>query len=270
MLLGMFRGLVLAPPLLLAPLWVTGACGSGLRTAVDFSGRPQGVLVSAEQVRELSSLPTGYDSIGQLRATCRLTERQRSLHGQWLSDVDCGVPRLVQALRERAAEVGGELLIGRRCASQIHRRVLGQSNVSCRAEVGRPTAETRSGRPLDLAAAQPAQAPADAAPSASEAWRVQVDFTPADEHAPRPVQRTDLVNELAYLPVTHVRLGDIVTRCERGCSEAAARAGLRTVAGRMGATDVVDVHCVSRASGFVCTAVAAGYEADPRTEPRAR
>jgi hypothetical protein len=270
MLLGMPRGFVLASPLLVGAVWVTGACGSGLRSAVAFSGRPQGAVVSAEQVRELSALPAGYEPIGQLQATCRLTEGQRRLRGEWLSDVDCGVPRLLQALRERAAEVGGELLIGRRCASQIHRRALGQRDVSCRATVARPTAETRSSRPLGSGDAEPTQAPADALPRASEAWRIQVDFTPADEHALRPAQRPDLVNELAYLPVTHVRLGDIVTRCEQGCSELATRDGLRTVGGLMGATDVVDVHCVSRASGFVCTATAAGYQVDPRTDPRAR
>ena len=72
------------------------------------------------------------------------------------------------------------------------------------------------------------------------------------------------------MPVSHIRLGDVVTRCEQGCSERATVAGLMTVAGRMGSTDVVDIRCASQSQGLVCTGTAAAYEVDPERDPRAR
>jgi hypothetical protein len=41
-------------------------------------------------------------------------------------------------------------------------------------------------------------------------------------------------------------------------------------AGRFGASDVVDVRCVAKGKGFLCTATAAAYEVDPELDARAR
>jgi hypothetical protein len=254
----------------IAAVSVAGACASGLRSAASFSGRPRPALVSAEQVREVAALPAGYEALGEVTATCRVTQGRRQVEGEWLSDVDCGPTRLVAALRERAAQVGGELLVARRCSSQLHRRAQRQTDVSCRGQVARPTPRTQSRRPLEPRPGGQNHA-ASSGVSAGEIWQVLVDFSPNPETAPRPdVYGPEAVRELAQLPVSHVPLGDVVTRCARGCSEAAARSGVRIVAGRMGATDVVDVHCVRRDAGFICTGTAAAYEVDPGRDVRVR
>ena len=109
-----------------------------------------------------------------------------------------------------------------------------------------------------------------ALPSASDAWNIRVHFTSAIGGGPRSPRRRDLVAEVGAMPVSHVALGDVVTRCKEGCSQEATREGVREVAGRVGAHSVVDIRCAERKQGWMCTGTAAGYEVDPTTDPRAR
>ncbi len=245
------------------------SCAAGHRDAVHFDGRAQASLVSPGEVRDVEALPSGYDSLGTVTAGCRATEGQTRLEGAWLSDVDCNAARLVGALRERIASVGGDLLVGLRCGSQVHKDALRQVDVSCAAEVGRPGRLLIERRPLAPVTRERVAAGVQTI-RVSDAWRIQVDFTPSQVGRNRNPLRGDLVRELDYLPPSHVSMGDVVTRCEEGCREASLRLGLRTVAGRVGATDVVDVRCVQRVLGLVCTATAAGYQVDPETNPHAR
>ena len=79
-----------------------------------------------------------------------------------------------------------------------------------------------------------------------------------------------LVRELSVLPPSHLLLGDVVARCRGGCAIENVRAGVRIAAGRMGATDVVDVRCIEKEAGYLCTGSAAAYEVDPERDARAR
>ena len=261
----------IGPAVVVSVVLAVGACASGLRSAVKFDGRAEPQLVRPAEVAELRELPAGYESTGEVTARCRVTQSAGRLQGAWLSDVDCSEGLLVRALREKVAAVGGELMVARECGSTMHKGALGQRDVSCRAEVARPTGETLSSRsPAGPSRAADEEPSEDGLPPASAAWRIRVDFTPAagvELHMPR---RGALVRELAVMPVSHVRLGDVVTRCDRGCDEAATVAGVRTVAGRMGATDVVGVRCTRRGAGLVCLGTAAAYETDPERDPRAR
>lgn len=164
----------------------------------------------------------------------------------------------MEALREAAAAAGGELLAARSCTVQRH----GAERLAarCSARVARPTDETLARRPLAPRGSAPDRQPE---PSASEAWRVFVAFTPSGEGAAGPKRRADLVRELAELPASHVVLGAIVARCPRGCTEASVRGGLRIAAGRVGATELVGARCVPRADGFTCTGTAATFRALP-------
>jgi hypothetical protein len=250
-------------------LLIAVSCAARPRDAVHFDGRARPSFVSPGMVRQVEALPSGYDSLGKVAAGCRATEGQTRIDGAWLCDVDCNSARLVGALRERAAAVGGDLLIGLRCGSQVHKDALRQVDVSCSAEVGRPGYALMEERPMASETEKPAQE--EASPTRfSDAWRIRVDFTPAPVGSHRSPLRGDLVRELDYLPPSHVSMGDVVTRCEESCRESSLRSGLRTVAGRGGATDVVDVRCVQRGLGLVCSATAAGYQVDPDTDPRAR
>ncbi len=72
------------------------------------------------------------------------------------------------------------------------------------------------------------------------------------------------------MPVSHVRIGDVITECDEDCNRAAVRHGVLVAAGRFGATDVIGVRCAERAGGYFCTGTATSYEIDPDLDPAAR
>ncbi len=235
------------------------SCGAVVRPAAVFRGSAEPPVVDAPSVTESPVLSPDHELIGRVGADCTLPGAERAYDGEWLSDVDCSSERLVQALRESAADAGGTLLVGRECNS---RRGAYGTSIRCSADVARSSGGALAPRPAVN------KAPGDAA-RASEAWAIRVHFTPSAA-PPRPALRADRVHELASLPVSHVRLGDIVTECERGCTRAGALDAVRVVAGRVGATDVVAIDCAARARGWTCSGHAAGYEVDPSTDPAAR
>ncbi len=236
-------------------------CGSGVRSATRFEGSTRPVLVGANQIEEENALPLGYDSLGSIHAHCTLTEGQRRIHGEWLSDVDCSAARLVTALRERAAVAGGELLVGRLCYSQVLNGTPRRVRVTCDAEVARPDDDMLESRPPEQMHA------ANMDGSVADAWRIRVDFTPAPHMPRRAPRRGDLVHEVGLFPAGHVRLGDVTVHCRRGCSREAVHDGVRIAAGRMGATDVAEVHCAHRGHGWACSGVATTYEVVPALSP---
>ncbi len=242
------------------------ACGPATRGAVAFDGRARTRVVEASQVEEVAELPQGYRSLGHVTANCTLITGARELRGAWLSDVDCSESRLRAAVRERTAAVGGELLVGLACSSQPlgKRREVESTAIRCDGVVARPAGEARALAP------RPAATQTLEAPLAREAWRIRVDYTSAPDEAPRAPRRGDAVGELAELPPNYRRLGDLVTRCDAGCSERGAYEGLLVAAGRMGASDIAEVGCVRQGEGWLCTAVAGGYRVDPQQDPAAR
>jgi hypothetical protein len=249
--------------LLALPAALAVGCGSGLRAATRFHGASEPALAAADQIEEENALPLGYASLGTVDAYCTLTEGQRRIHGEWLSDVDCSVTRLVTVLRERVAAAGGELLVGRLCYSQELSPEAGarRVRVSCRAEVARPDDDTLESRPPERQRARAAGT------SAAEAWRIRVDFTPARDMPRRSPRRGDLVREVGLFPAGQVRLGSVAVRCHHGCSREAVHDGVRIAAGRMGATDVAEVRCVHRGRGWACSGVATTYEVPPSLSP---
>jgi hypothetical protein len=260
MLLAM-RARRLAIPILLTLV----ACSGGPRAAAVFSGSAEPARSQPDEIRELSALPVGYESLGTLTSSCRLTPEGGEIHDAWLSDVQCSEELLAQALRERAAEVGGELLIGRHCASRIQRRELGELDVHCRAVVGRPTEEELGRRPPDRVRPAPGESV-----SATERFRIRVDVTRAAGAPRRRPRRGDEMSEVATLPVSHVQIADVEAQCDQGCTERGVHGGLLEVAARIGATALVDARCVRRGTGFACLGTAAGLAVDPDQDPRAR
>jgi hypothetical protein len=239
-----------------------GACGSGLREAASFRGDSRPTRVSPSQVRETASLPAAHRRLGEVSAECTLTEGRITIDDEWLSDVDCSEARLWRALREEAAERGGDVLFERSCYS----RVVSDDGTTtrrfsrCEAQVARA-----QGKP----ALPEAVIVGSETASAAEAWRIRVTFFAANDLRRRP-RRADLVGDVAHFPVNDVVLGDVTASCERGCSRQAVRDGVRAAAGRIGANHVVDISCVDRQPGYTCSGTAAVYERDPETTPAAR
>ncbi len=247
----------------LALIGLFGVVGCGTR-GVRFEGWSEPAIARAEDVQELESMPEEYRRLGEVSASCELTEGSPPPSGALLSDIDCSESRLMAALHERAAEVGGEMLVGGRCRS--HEVGSNKLAVTCSAVVARPSDEARAETPLgggklihDCSA-----------PRASEAWNIHVHFARNESVSPRPPRNPESVREVPLPPVSHVRLGDLVTRCASGCSKVGVRLGLVAAAGRYGATDVVDVHCVAKHEGWMCSGAAMAYEVDPERNPSAR
>jgi hypothetical protein len=254
---------------------LSGAC-AGAHVPVTYAGRSEPVIARAQDLREAPALPAGYDQLGELRARCALTPGFRAIDDEPLSDVDCSERRLTRAMLEAAAEAGADLLVDRRCASREYRD--GRLEIVCRAGAARPTAQHPAVRAQALPASElpslPAPGPAEVEridePSVSATSGVRVRFTPRVKKFAFPARRADLVGELATLPVSHRALGDLVTRCERTCSPQDLRLALYAAAGRLGATDVVDVRCFTEGSGSACVATAAAPERDPQADSVAR
>lgn len=248
----MLRRAVFAVPVLLV------GC-SGTTLGARFDGHAQPALVSADQIGEVSVLPAGYDSLGSVRASCTRYDGEMPPDGSSLADVDCSASRLTQAVKERAAEVGGELLVGLDCHSRAghHTRDSQVLYVSCKARIARPEDETLVARQIST---RPAAA--DGAPKASEAWRISVHYARSVRAGWRPGRSVDHVRQLSVPPVSHQHLGDVVTECERGCSHAATEQAVLVAAGRFGATDVAELSCAKRGEGYVCQGKALAYEVE--------
>ncbi|MCA9645438.1 MAG: hypothetical protein KC492_32320, partial [Myxococcales bacterium] len=210
----------------LAALGFLAGCGVHARSAARYSGDVEGALVHPAGIQELPALPPGYYEIGSVDARCTQVN-EREISRAWLSDVDCTEERLTLALKEQAADVGGNMLVGKQCYS------LEESSgkrIVCRAAVGRPEAETP---PPEFTYLD------EPDPRASQAWSIRVQYTPASDEV-RPPRTPQNVTEALNKPVSHILLGSVVTGCEIGCTEAGARAGLFAVAGRMGANSITN------------------------------
>jgi hypothetical protein len=237
----------------------TGSC-TGARSAADFDGSPSPPFTFAHLVRVADALPAGYESLGQVSAHCSSVPLAPRWRGEWLSDVDCSTERLTRVLRERAAEVGGELLAALRCGTRPLRPT--RNDVRCHAEVGRPGDERRGERAFARVSGPVSDA--------SEAWNIRVDFTPTGKESYRPPRAVSELSELPEIPVSHVVLGELATRCRSACSELGAHEGLLVAAARRGANSIAMPSCRAWADGWLCTATATAYAVDPERVPGAR
>jgi hypothetical protein len=234
-----------------------------------FSGQTQEPRVAPTQVMEQESIPADHRLLGVVETRCEreeppfgeLAERESGCRS--LAELMCSEESLSRALRERAAEVGGTLLVGRRCSSEVSEDGL---SVRCIAEVATAKAERLADR-----VQVPAPLTDEVVPlrDVREADAIQVMYTAltARPRAPRAAHR---VSEQVTMPVQNVVIGDLLARCDDECSAAALRESLRVAAGRVGASDVVGVRCLHKGEDLVCSARATAPSVDPRVTASAR
>ena len=261
--------------LMVAAFAISG-CARASGEPARFSGRYGQGHVDPALVGELRVKPFGYAMLGQVTARCRVDDGVRELQDESLADVDCSEVLLVAALKEKASDVGGHVLIGRECRADEQRRgeLWKSTLLTCSAKVGvGPGDPVRAGVPvsteLDPLAVRPS-APREYE-SPATAYRITVSFNPpVAPSAARPARPPDGVSELAVLPPSDILMGDIVARCKNDCDRAAVRYAVRAAAARIGATDIVGIVCVAKHSGILCTGKAARPESDPETNLLAR
>ncbi|HEY1533523.1 MAG TPA: hypothetical protein VGF76_05880 [Polyangiaceae bacterium] len=247
------------------------ACAARFDPA-NFEGSRESRRAEPEAVRELAARTTELETLGTVHDSCRLRPGFRRLDGEALSDVDCTTERLAWALRESAANAGGEALVGERCSS----RRLGTSAsetylVSCSAVVARfKSGVLANPGPLTPPSSLPPGTPAPSAsdiaridqPESSLAFRISLRFEPKVSTFERRPRTSAEVKELALLPFADLPLGDLAATCEDGCDERALRYGVLIAAGRMGVPDVIGVRCFSSGSSNSCVGTLAAPERD--------
>jgi hypothetical protein len=255
--------------------WALPLCGSlfGCGARFDpahFEGSREPRRAEPEALLELSARSDELELLGSVHASCTLEPGFRRLHGDTLSDVDCSSERLLFALRESAADAGGEALVGVHCSSRrLDGSARGAQRRSCGAEVARFSAgAAASRRPL---AVPRSVAPGRPAPSASEVrridepdaalgFRIALEFEPKVAKFERRARAFAEVNELSVMPFADQPLGDLEARCDGGCEERALRRGVLIAAGRLGAPEVVAVRCFSFDGGNSCVGTLAAPE----------
>lgn len=247
------------------------ACAARFDPA-NFEGSREPQRAEPEAISELVARTSELQTLGTVHDSCRLRPGFRRLDGEALSDVDCTTERLDWALRESAANAGGEALVGERCGS----RRLGTSAsetylVTCSAAVARFKSGALANPgpltpPRSLSPGMPAPNPSDIAridqPESSLAFRISLRFEPKVSKFERRPRTGAEVKELALLPLADLPLGDLAASCEDGCDERALRYGVLIAAGRMGVPDVVGVRCFSSGSSNSCVGTLAAPERD--------
>lgn len=218
------------------------ACGRPARP-VEFQGHPAERVVAPESVLEASALPRGAERLGRLFVRCRPVDAAESFSERTLLDVDCSEVRLRRLLREAASEHGGDVLAELSCQRG--------GALSCRATLA------RRGSRAAVAPSSPAAAAADV--QGELAARVLVSYELRSAERPRAAVAEGNVRELSNLGPAQMLVGNLEIRCE-ACGELSARDALRIAAGRLGASDVVGVRCVSQGDGQRCLGEAAVWE----------
>jgi hypothetical protein len=247
------------------------AC-AGRFDPAHFEGSREARRAEPEAIRELTARTSELETLGIVHDSCTLRPGFRRLDGEPLSDLDCTTERLDWALRESAADAGGEVLVGVRCGS----RRLGTSSgeaylVNCAGTVARfKTGALASLGPLTAPRSLPPGTPAPSAsdvkridqPDSSLGFRISLSFEPKVQNFERRSRTGAEVKELALLPLADFALGDLVASCEAGCDERALRYGVLVAAGRMGVPDVVGVRCFNSGSSHSCIGTLAAPERD--------
>lgn len=245
----------------LACSWLLVGCGAA-RYGASYSGVWEEPLTSAERVVTVEAVPASYERLGRVSVRCKVLRDYQALSDEPFANVDCTEQRLRRALRERAAEVGGELLAGLDC-----RRSSGE--LRCDAQVARPDDDALARRSPERAAASPpspAPDPESVArieePHVSRSWAILVSFDSRlpFERAARPPSKVDRAGDV---PVQHLPLGDMEARCDRGECEARELAhALRVAAARVGAHSLAAVRCFDDRHGHACVGTL-GAESSP-------
>jgi len=252
-----------------AALCTLTACAARFDPA-NFQGTREARRAEPEALFELSARTSELETLGTVRDSCVLRPGFRRLDQETLSDLDCSNERLLFALRESAANAGGEALLGVHCSSRPLAAASPEAvQLSCAAEVARfRSGASANPRPLSTprshAQGRPAPSASDVKridePDVSLAFRIALRFEPAVSHFEGPARSGADVHELARMPLSHLALGDLSATCKDGCEERALRHGVLLAAGRLGAPDVVAIRCFRSSNGDSCVGTLAAPE----------
>ena len=236
---------------------ILSSCGAGA------------VRVPPERIASASVMPSGYEEVSKVVASCSALDGFQPTDGEPLASFDCNRARLERVLAERASEASAEMLVGTRCGRD-------GSVLRCSAVAARSDGASAGAARVDAASGgakrgepDPGPVPGPGAierwdePRASMALVIRVDFEPSVERFERKRRRASDVAEVAALPLSHRELGMLTTRCAADeCELRELRQALRIAAGGLGASDLVGVRCFGRGDERECVANVAASEID--------
>ncbi len=276
---GHFFATARQPQLSAVALGFVVLLGSGCGTVLSgasYTGTRYPKVVSADQVRETSVLPKGHEVIGEVNASCSNSSGDVEWYDILLSDVLCSERKLVSSMRGKVADVGGTTLVGRSCDTDTSTDTrtkekdgkkkevtVETTRIACEGEVARPipnqSEPTNTASPKRTSPASEGKETDVDEPDTDEstvAWRIRVRVTHAKDASRREPRAADRVEAVGEPPEGAERIGDIVARCEAGCSRAAVYNGVREAGARLGATAVALIRCVEEGEGWTCTGTA--------------
>ncbi len=240
---------------------------AGCGGAVSFSGAARAPVTEPASITSSETAPAGTEQLGRAEAECNNLDPAAKLDGVKLADLACSRALLVAALQDRAASVGGTLLVGTSCFE-------GTRTLECSAQVWAPAPGAKPGpapeRPInvDRLASVPGGPPRG---SVADAWRVRVEAWPLHGgSARRERSRPESVEELAVPSMAQVPIGDVRAYCDGDCKTASVREALRLAAAHLGGSSVVAVRCIHSDDGATCVGTAAALIAPDERRSEAR
>jgi hypothetical protein len=120
------------------------ACGGGTRAI--YTGEKYPVVVSPEGIEEKNQTPTDQIVIGEVTATCEMSDRQ-DFFGLF-SNRSCERAAMDRAMKAEASNAGGQSLVGCRCDTDAESSVdfsserYTEHSIECHADVTRARALT--------------------------------------------------------------------------------------------------------------------------------
>lgn len=243
-------------------LWLLASSAAGFgcassRQGVRFTGTAAPPIARAHEVKSVI-VARDTPKIGTLDARCFKRKEPGDIDGEWLSDVACSEQRLLVALRQKAADVGGTAIANPVCKTSYVDAA--RSAIRCRADVARLRAEPTTKKQDNAPGVTPSAAALLDDPTPRDSFFIKISYSPEGVYAPLKAKQTSEVWEQARLPVGKVVIGQVSVRCEQQCSAQALRASLRVVAAELGAELVVSAHCGREHETRVCMATLARPE----------
>lgn len=242
---------------------LTGGCAL---PPSHYSGDTQPRLAEAGDLHVVALPAAGQTELGRVTSVCeRQAVPEGEFSGESLQQLTCSKELLVRVLKERAAVEGGTALAELLCVD-IPEDFGPETDLCTALVLRRQVADKREG--ADKPGAGSAEMASQEPHAAHLAWDTDVSFAPTAAYQRGAERSAEAVDRLIAPRANEVVMGTVSATCE-GCEPEMVLAGLRTVAGKLGARSLVGASCVLQDESWVCRGALARYEVDPNSPRRA-
>ena len=218
----------------LAAPWTACGIPQAALTSADFHGEKQSRQAFPFEVREAEELPRGFEVIGVVQDDCdSLNEASFAFQNHL-----CGRDFLRDRMRDKAADVGGSLLVGLTC------READEGEWSCEAQVARLQDDATT----DQAKLLPEN---EVERHLVRLSRGDVEYAirlePGREKKPRT--NPDEIETIEGKPANKDYLAQVGARCVKECPRELVEESILRAASEVGATRLLNLRCDDMGSG---------------------